>query len=181
MLIRPADSQACCIQQAGLDIKPFSGIQEHVFFKACEELLRKGHKIKFRAPGRSMHPTIYDGDIITVEPVQTDAVRVGDILLYRTGENVIAHRVIAIRNRDPLTQSAGLNPQCLFFLRGDASRFSDEPVRPESILGKVISIDRNDFCMDLYSWKHKVRCWVSIWISRFKRFFKLTYRYLSRA
>jgi len=128
-----------------------------------------------------MHPTICDGDIITVQPVLIANVRVGDIVLYRTEENAIAHRVIAIRNRDPFTQSADLNPQCLFFLRGDASRFSDEPVRPENILGKIISIDRNNFCIDIYSWKHKVRCWVSIWISRFKRFFKLTYRYLSRA
>ena len=43
-----------------------------------------------------MHPTIRDGEAITVEPVAPCAVKCGDILLYRGAGRVIAHRVVAI-------------------------------------------------------------------------------------
>ena len=34
------------------------------------ELLGRGRRVRFRAPGSSMRPAIGDGDAITVEPVR---------------------------------------------------------------------------------------------------------------
>jgi hypothetical protein len=40
-----------------------------------------------------MYPTIRENEAITVEPVAPQDVKVGDIILYRSGESVVAHRV----------------------------------------------------------------------------------------
>ncbi len=46
------------------------------------ELLRNGQSVRFSAPGRSMYPTIREGEPITVQPVSPSAVQKGDIILY---------------------------------------------------------------------------------------------------
>ena len=70
-----------------------------VFPDITGELLEGGHSIRFQAPGRSMHPTIRDGETITVEPTAPSEVRKGDIILYRDESGVIAHRVVRIEQK----------------------------------------------------------------------------------
>lgn len=77
-----------------------------VFSDVSAELLRRGARVRFRATGRSMQPTILEGEAITVEPVATTAITPGDILLYRWKRGVIAHRVIRIER----TQGAAVPP-----------------------------------------------------------------------
>ena len=50
--------------------------------------------MRFRAPGKSMRPAILDGDVLIVAPIQPDAIKRGDIILYQADEHIIAHRVI---------------------------------------------------------------------------------------
>ena len=52
--------------------------------------------MKFKACGRSMQPTIYEGETITVEPTDPVNVREGDIVLYRQNGRIIAHRILRI-------------------------------------------------------------------------------------
>jgi signal peptidase I len=118
----------------------------HLFTDVTTELLCSGQGIRFRAPGRSMHPTIKEGEIITVQPVPPSAVKIGDIILYRFKGGVIAHRVVRIERGD-----AGSR----FILRGDASGICDEPVEPTQVLGKVLSVERNGRIIDLY--RHRAR------------------------
>jgi signal peptidase I len=70
-----------------------------MFADIAMELLERGHSVKFRAPGRSMHPTIRAEETITVEPIEPSAVKRGDIILYRSESGVIAHRVIRIEKK----------------------------------------------------------------------------------
>ncbi|MDQ3280990.1 MAG: S24/S26 family peptidase, partial [Acidobacteriota bacterium] len=58
------------------------------------DLLRRGHAVKFRVRGDSMHPTIRDNESLHVEPV-TD-VRIGDVVLVLADRGLTAHRVIAM-------------------------------------------------------------------------------------
>jgi hypothetical protein len=44
-----------------------------------------------------MHPTIKEGETITVAPVAPFNIKRGDILLYLAGMKVIAHRVVSIK------------------------------------------------------------------------------------
>src|SRR5438034_3842299 len=95
------------------------------------ELLRRGNRVRFRAAGASMQPTIEDGELITVAPVEPAAVKRGDILLYQGVRGVIAHRVVRI------TGSAK-REDVSYLLRGDASVDRDDPVRPAQVLGRVL-------------------------------------------
>jgi signal peptidase I len=105
-----------------------------VFLDLSRELLRRGYSVRFRPKGFSMHPTIRDGEAVTVAPTTAHAIKRGDILLYQTKRGVTAHRVVEIRERG---QSAAV-----FILRGDSLASCDAPVRGEQILGKVISVER---------------------------------------
>jgi signal peptidase I len=103
------------------------------FSAVTADLLRAGHPVRFRATGRSMAPTIREGERITCHPVDPAAARRGDILLYHTGRGVIAHRVVAVRR-----EAAGLT----FHLRGDACATADQPVAAAQVLGRVTAVER---------------------------------------
>ncbi len=102
------------------------------------ELLSRGTTVRFRPSGRSMYPSIREGELITVEPVVPSDVQLGDIVLYRSERGLIAHRVVG----SSPTQSSVLSPHH-FLLRGDASLCCDEPVAAEQILGRVVGVKRN--------------------------------------
>ncbi|MBW1716376.1 MAG: hypothetical protein JRJ77_11240 [Deltaproteobacteria bacterium] len=143
----------------------------NVFPYITAELLERGHSIRFQAPGRSMHPTIRDGETITVKPVTASRVKVGDILLYCGKGGVIAHRVVQIERERirSLAMPSSLSPGYLFIMRGDASLSCDFPVEPEQILGKVVSVERAGRRIDLYTWRAKTGRIARSWASRIKR------------
>ena len=134
---------------------------QDLFTDVSTELLRSGQSIRFRAPGRSMHLTIKEGEIITVQPVAPSAVKIGDIILYRFEGGVIAHRVVRIER--------GEDGGSRFILRGDASGVPDEPVEPSQVLGKVVSVERGGRSIDLYSRRAKMLLTAYVCASRLKR------------
>ena len=92
-----------------------------------------------------MQPTIKPNETILVNPVAPSAIEVGEIILYRWEEGVIAHRVVRIeRERGDIAR---------FILRGDASITCDAPVEASQILGKVVSVERTGRRIDLYGWR----------------------------
>jgi hypothetical protein len=94
------------------------------FHLLTSELFAGGYGLRFQAIGRSMLPTIQDGEIVHVKPVATDTLRIGDIVLLRTGKQFKAHRIIRRRG------------QC-FITRGDAGLDIDGEIRCDQILGRV--------------------------------------------
>ncbi len=156
-----------------------------VFSDMSAELLRRGARVRFRATGRSMQPTILEGEAITVEPVAPAAVTRGDILLYRWERGVIAHRVIRIERTEggaiPQSSAASaggsggppqpwrrqvLSPQSLLILRGDALASCDTPIKPEQVIGKVIAVERAGRRIDLASRRAKLKRTCRVWTSR---------------
>ncbi len=132
-------------------------------------LLRQGYGVRFYAKGWSMHPTIRDGELITVEPVIPSQVKRGDILLHYNGRSVIAHRVVRMAKRMFLLNSHTAAINASFILRGDASSTCDGPVDADQILGKVVSVERNGRLIDLDSWKSVLFHAAYVYGSRFKR------------
>jgi hypothetical protein len=112
-----------------------SGCGRSRFMQMLEALLGGGHSVRFRAPGSSMHPTIRNGEAITVVPLGASPVRVGEVLLYRRGRAAIAHRVIRV--------SSGPGRSVGFVLRGDAACSSDDPIQLRQVLGRVLAIERD--------------------------------------
>ena len=88
----------------------------------------------FLVPSGSMVPVIDPGDVVLVAPVQTDAIKVGEIIEYRnTKENInIVHRVIAI---------TGNASNMFFTTKGDSNGSPDpDPVSPQAVIGREIFI-----------------------------------------
>ena len=108
-------------------------IASNLLLDLTTELLSRGTTVRFRPSGRSMYPSIREGEVITVEPVAASDVKLADIVLYRSERGLIAHRVVKIASRDAR----------VFRLQGDASLSCDEPVAAERILGRVVEVERN--------------------------------------
>ena len=139
---------------------------QNLFVDVSTEILQHGRAIRFRAPGRSMHPTIKDEETITVEPVEKIAIKPGDIILYRSEGGVIAHRVVRIEKRNGTAHQ--------FILRGDASGSPDAPVLPQQILGKVVCVERCGRLLNPSNWKahtirtvHHCACRLKRWLRDF--------------
>lgn len=98
--------------------------QSSLFHLLSSELVAGGYGLRFQAVGRSMLPTIQDGEIVHVKPVATEMLRIGDIVLLRTGGQFKAHRIIRRHG------------QC-FITRGDAGVDTDGEIRCDQILGRV--------------------------------------------
>jgi signal peptidase I len=110
------------------------------FVDVVSDLLRRGHSVRFRASGGSMHPTIREGEAITVARARPAEIRRGEVILYRLGRGVIAHRVARIAQRPDGT--------LVFIPRGDASQSGDQPVEELAILGRVVTVERNGRALD---------------------------------
>jgi signal peptidase I len=137
------------------------------------DLLRSGKRVRFRAPGYSMYPTILNGDEITVEPIKPDAIKVGDIILYRDQESLIAYRVVKKEIQKEISndaQSSVLSAQSYYILRGDARPACDDPVAAEQVLGKVLRIETNGRGINPYSFKAKIIFIARRLVFRLKRF-----------
>ena len=117
------------------------GNASNLLLDLTTELLSQGATVRFRPSGRSMYPSIREGEVITVEPVAASDVKLADIVLYRSERGLIAHRVIEIASRDAR----------VFRLQGDASLSCDEPVAAEQILGRVVGVQRNGRSVGLAS------------------------------
>ena len=143
-------------------MQPSSVSSNNLLLDLSTELLGRGKRVRFRAPGRSMYPTIRENEPITVEPIAPQDVKVGDIILYRFEESVVAHRVMRIEKREGNASR--------FILREDTWGTLDEPVEAEQILGKVVSVERAGRNIDPYSIRAKVRLLVHIIGSRLKRY-----------
>jgi signal peptidase I len=148
-----------------------------LFSLMIEETLDRGNSIRFRAPGDSMYPTICNGDLITVQPIKSSDVIVGDIILYRHESGITVHRVMRILKRsEKYSRSAPKGPPdrsssetLQFYFRGDASPVLDNPVDAGQILGKIVSIERNGHRINPYSLRVKLLYKARRLSSRLKR------------
>jgi hypothetical protein len=81
-----------------------------------------------------MLPLIRSGSVIQVEPVDVTALRLGDIIFYRSrGNRQSAHRLI---RKHPVRGSM------LFFTRGDSLPWrAVDRVEPGQVLGRVVAVE----------------------------------------
>ena len=100
-----------------------------IFGDLVQEFLDTGNSFRFQARGRSMWPTIRDGEFLHVEPLGDRQLRLGEVVLFRRGGVFKAHRVIR-RNRD------------FVLVRGDACIDSDGWIAVAEILGRVVAAER---------------------------------------
>jgi signal peptidase I len=95
----------------------------------------------FKVISRSMYPLIEVNDRVLVKKLDAHELRSGDIILFKVDDNFIAHRIIRILKRDG---------RLLFCQKGDANRHASL-LSPESIIGKVITIEKNGNLLEFKS------------------------------
>jgi len=82
-----------------------------------------------------MFPSIRDGDILHVEPVDPKQIKQGDVIFYRTPDKrMAAHRVV---------KKSSFQGRPLILARGDFNAGSWDEVSLENILGRVKTIERD--------------------------------------
>jgi signal peptidase len=81
--------------------------------------------------GASMAPALKPGDMVILQPVEPEDIRIGDIVrIVRTGTPIL-HRVIEIR---------GVVGSRVYVTQGDANNVSDQPAREDEIDGRVVLV-----------------------------------------
>jgi signal peptidase I len=90
--------------------------------------------VRLRAFGSSMLPSLWPGDVLTIEGISCQAPVAGDIVLILQNQRPLVHRVKEKRDCDGCLQ---------WITRGDAVPQSDPPVADAELLGRVSFIQRN--------------------------------------
>lgn len=82
-----------------------------------------------------MFPFLRQGDVITIQKCIISEVFPGDIIVFRSGDKWIAHRLIKTKSE---------NGKMILICRGDACKKYDAPFSSEAFVGKVVSYTRNE-------------------------------------
>lgn len=97
------------------------------------EILRCRGTVLLKAWGTSMLPSVWPGDLLTIQSAAYDEVVPGDIVLVLRNNHFFVHRLVERRR----------GQDCLSWItRGDAMPHSDPPAAASELLGRVASIRR---------------------------------------
>jgi hypothetical protein len=95
--------------------------------------LRAGRRAQIRALGGSMWPTVRDGAVLLVQPVDPKTISLGDLAAFEDSEGHLkVHRVVA-RRPDHLV------------VKGDGLDTADPPVPLGAVLGVAIVLWQRPF------------------------------------
>ena len=124
-------------------------------------LVRKGlheqERLCLRLQGDSMWPTISPGSLVEIEHISPHDVRLGDIVVWQQGEELIAHRVV-----QKVRSGSGI----LLVTKGDNRPGSDQLLSQRAVLGRIAGhYGPNDLKLERDSWRGRLAAafWVSRW------------------
>ena len=96
----------------------------------AEESLQTSGRIFLRVAGSSMMPSLWPGDLLTLERREINQVSQGDMAVFFCNKMLVVHRVVLRRASYLITQ-------------GDTALAPDAPVTEDRLLGVVASVLRN--------------------------------------
>src|SRR5581483_7306856 len=97
------------------------------------EVLEQNGTVRLRVSGQSMLPTLWPGDVLTIQSSPLHEVERGELVLYERGKRFFVHRLIS-----------KLGAANYFVTRGDCMAESDSPLSREQFLGVVTMIRRGE-------------------------------------
>ncbi|PYP89685.1 MAG: signal peptidase I [Blastocatellia bacterium AA13] len=104
------------------------------FLEQARQLLANNIPLEIRLTGGTMRPSIQDGDMVTVEPINDETIQTGDIILYHSiRDTAVIHRVVRVEKS---------SAERRVVTRADAAVQMDIPVPLHRILGKVKRVRR---------------------------------------
>lgn len=124
------------------------------FHDVAHPLIAQGTSFLLCVHGSSMYPTIRDGDVVQVQPVESDAIEIGDIFVFRNSGRLFVHRLVAkSRQEDRL----------LLVAKGDANPRPDKQVEHGDVMGKVVEVRRRRHRRNLESSrKHRLESFLFV-------------------
>ena len=97
-------------------------------------ILQSGHSVELPAKGYSMYPALKPGYIVTVAPFDEKTVVPGDVVICKSGNDLIMHRLI----RTAIDDSG----RKIYISRGDSQNEEDNPKSFDSIIGVATSYNK---------------------------------------
>jgi len=111
----------------------------------AEEVVRAFGEVRLRVFGTSMVPSILPGDLVLIQRAGLHEISPGEVVLFFQKGRLFVHRVV---ERKVLAASGRPEESCLI-TRGDRLRHEDPPVTSSELLGRVVSIERDDRIVEL--------------------------------
>lgn len=111
------------------------GNHEDPKLSLAAEMLRGGGTVRLKAWGSSMLPSVWPGDLLTIQSAAHDEVVPGDIVLVVRDNRFVIHRLVETRQ---------VHDCPLWITRGDAMPQNDSPAAASVVLGRVVSITRSN-------------------------------------
>ena len=99
-------------------------------FEAIGQMLIEGYEAEFTVTGNSMWPLLADKrDCVTLESAENNSLKKGDIVLLRTEQGYLLHRIT--RFKKGLLQTAG-----------DSNCYYDNYIPQSCVIGRVVKFKR---------------------------------------
>ena len=124
----------------------------------AEILLDEDQQLSFRMQGYSMYPTLCSGDKGIVQKWDANDIKIGDIVVFKANNKLVAHRLIEIYYREGVRN---------FIAKGDKNNHTDEPFESSALVGKITSFQRKRRILRMDSEGMKLRKFTALHFSKF--------------
>ena len=156
----PVQPQEFIALQASMPTTP--ELREYPKLDLAAEVLRSGGTVRVKAWGTSMLPSLWPGDLLTIENTHAAKIVPGDIVAVRRNGRFFVHRLVEKRMDQGVLS---------WITRGDAMRQNDPPATNGELLGRVSSIERGHQArtpVSELSWLNSVVAWMLCRSNRFR-------------
>jgi len=123
----------------------------------AEALLDDNHQLSYKLKGNSMYPTLKAGDVGLVEKCSIEDLKVGDILVYKTNNTLVGHRLVDIFIA---------NTEYILTTKGDKCYKSDIPFNSEALLGRINTFIRKERVKKTDSIRMKMLSFIALHFSK---------------
>lgn len=113
----------------------------------AEEVVRTFGEVRLRVFGTSMAPAILPGDLVTIRRASLDEISAGEAVLFLQNGRLFVHRALG---RAMIAGPESSARPCLI-TRGDRLKHNDRPVSAQELLGRMVSLERDNRKIDLKS------------------------------
>lgn len=112
------------------------------------EVVRQFGEVRLKVTGTSMLPSVWPGDILTVQRRRPNDIQTGEVVLCYRNQGFVAHRLVDKRGAQ-------------FITRGDSMPQPDPPFAADDILGPVTGILRKGRAVDPSpNWWYCAASWI---------------------
>ncbi len=107
----------------------------YLILETSQEILKDGIPIRCKVGGISMLPLLWPDDVIIIDPIDIEQIAIGDIVVFKLDNRLVAHRLISISSN---------NNSKFLFTKGDSNLKKDEPFSAELLIGVVRNVVKNE-------------------------------------